>query len=590
MNKKSIINRILALCFLLSAMLFTGCGKSVEDYLVSPDETYEKASVSAENYRLVDKDSLYDEEKDLEVVTMYLTVGLGNEEDGTNHTWTEVNQYPLAYYEEHGLTAYKCEAALQIGDEVGPLEGEFGYGITAANATVQLRGEKASTQLQKSYRIDIKQGKGKWEEQKAIVLNKHFGDPTRLLNKLSYSLMEDIPEMISARTRFVHLYVKDKTEGEDGLFVDYGLYTQVEQINKTYLKNHNFDNNGQLYKAEAFDWNFNENAIVPSTSETYDLAAFEQYLEVKGDVDHTKLIQALEAVNDEAIPISQTMEKHFDKWNVYYWLAFHMLMGNKDVATENYYLYSPQAVNKLYFISWDNDNAFYDTYEAMKDEYYSASWNQGIFSYVESVLFRRIFQDEFCRTEFTAVMEELKDTYLSREIVEAKAQEYAGIVKPYLYRLPDQTYARVTESNYDLLLDDMTEEIEKNYRNYMESLEQTWPFHILTPVQKGSMLQLRWEDSYAFKNAEVTYSVELAKSYNFTDCIVEKDGVKGTTLETELLAPGQYFLRVRSSCEGSTPQDAFEYYITENGPVIDSTLCFYVHADGSMEASVYIEE
>ena len=29
--------------------------------------------------------------------------------------------------------------------------------------------------------------------------------------------------MIGARTQLVHLYVKDKTEGEDGLFQDYGF-------------------------------------------------------------------------------------------------------------------------------------------------------------------------------------------------------------------------------------------------------------------------------------------------------------------------------------------------------------------------------
>ena len=58
--------------------------------------------------------------------------------------------------------------------------------------------------------------------------------------------------MIGARTQLVHLYVKDKTEGEDGLFQDYGLYTQVEQINKTYLKNHGFDNDGALYQVGKF--------------------------------------------------------------------------------------------------------------------------------------------------------------------------------------------------------------------------------------------------------------------------------------------------------------------------------------------------
>lgn len=59
-----------------------------------------------------DNKSLYEEENN-EVVTMYLTVGQGNEEDDTDHTWTEINSYPLSYYEEHSITPYKCEAVLQ---------------------------------------------------------------------------------------------------------------------------------------------------------------------------------------------------------------------------------------------------------------------------------------------------------------------------------------------------------------------------------------------------------------------------------------------------------------------------------------------
>lgn len=55
----------------------------------------------------------------------------------------------------------------------------------------------------------------------------------RFRNKLAYDLMKDIPQMISARTQFVHLYVKDETEGGSGVFEDYGLFTQVEQMNKT---------------------------------------------------------------------------------------------------------------------------------------------------------------------------------------------------------------------------------------------------------------------------------------------------------------------------------------------------------------------
>lgn len=342
MRKKT--GQILSL--LLLPALLAGCaaGSGDSGTLVSADETYETTGQSSSDYELTDNKSLYEEENN-EVVTMYLTVGQGNEEDDTDHTWTEINSYPLSYYEEHSITPYKCEAVLQVGDEAGPVEGEFGYSDRTANATVQLRGEGASRQQQKSYRIKIKDGDGDYNGQKTISLNKHSGDPVRFKNKLAYSLIQEIPEMIGARTQLVHLYVKDKTEGEDGLFQDYGLYTQVEQINKTYLKNHGFDNDGALYQVGNFDWQRHEDVIMLATDANYDKDAFEQYLEVDGSEEHDTLIALLDAVNDTDNEISDVVEQYFDKDNLYYWMAFHILMGNKDVLDGNYYLYSPRGVD-----------------------------------------------------------------------------------------------------------------------------------------------------------------------------------------------------------------------------------------------------
>lgn len=60
--------------------------------------------------------------------------------------------------------------------------------------------------------------------------------------------------MMGLRTQFVHLYVKDKTQTAGASFVDYGLYTQVEQPNKTALRAHGLDENGQLYKVNFFEF------------------------------------------------------------------------------------------------------------------------------------------------------------------------------------------------------------------------------------------------------------------------------------------------------------------------------------------------
>ena len=100
---------------------------------------------------LRDVASLYEDNGD-SYVTMYLTVREGNASEGTNHTWAEVNANSAYYYSEKGIDRYKVEGLLQVGDDSGPLPGYLGYGKTAPNATIQIRGQTSTINSQKNYK------------------------------------------------------------------------------------------------------------------------------------------------------------------------------------------------------------------------------------------------------------------------------------------------------------------------------------------------------------------------------------------------------------------------------------------------------
>ena len=245
---------------------------------------------------------------------------------------------------------------------------------------------------QKNYKIRIKKGKGSWRQQRTIALNKHAYDPLRFRNKLAYDLMKGIPQMIGARTQFVHLYVKDETAGGSGQFEDYGLYTQVEQMNKNYLENHGLDDRGHLYKINFFEWYPYKDALKLKTDEGYDLSAFEQYLEVKGNDDHEKLLHMLEELNDYSIPIDKIVEQYFDVENICYWMAFQTLIGNYDIGSRNGYIYSPLNSDKWYLISWDNDASLARRYYEYNNVTEGMSWEQGLTIFTHSRLFQRMFK------------------------------------------------------------------------------------------------------------------------------------------------------------------------------------------------------
>ena len=153
---------------------------------------------------------------------MYLTVSTGNAAENTNHSWAEINTYSVYDYDEMCGERYKVAGLIQVGDENGPVPGELGYGQVSPNCTVQIRGQTSSSLSQKNYKISVKDNKGDWNGQTTIALNKHQSDGLRFRNKMAYDLMAGIDEMMGLRTTFVHLYVKDTTEGGTGEFIDYG--------------------------------------------------------------------------------------------------------------------------------------------------------------------------------------------------------------------------------------------------------------------------------------------------------------------------------------------------------------------------------
>ena len=562
-----------------------GQGQKEQEAVGTP---VEKETLTEADGAVRENKSVYVQDDETSVVTMYLTVQEGNAADNTNHTWSEINQYSTYYYEDNDLERYNCEALLQVGDESGPLEGELGYGETIPNAAVQIRGQTSSRREQKNYKIRIKDGRGEWRGQRTIALNKHIGDPVRFRNKLAYDLIKEIPQMIGARTQFVHLYVKDNTAGGSGEFEDYGLFTQVEQMNKTYLKNHGLDSKGHLYKVNFFEW-YEYDALMLKTDAGYDEKAFEEYLEIKGDDDHTKLLETIREINDYSIPIEEIVEKHFDMENMCYWIAFQILIGNYDVSSRNYYIYSPLNSEKWYFISWDNDSILKEGYEIMDDAGYERSWNKGIFTFADTVLFKRILQDETCRQALGAAVEDLRNSALTEVAIQQKIDVYRDVTEQYLYSLPDQTYTSVSEENYDILAESMAEEVTENYGAYKESMESVWPFHILDPVNESGKTVLSWEAAYVQDSSGVTYTIELSEDYSFEECILNTQTGENRC-ETEELPEGQYFVRIRAAGSSGNSQDAYEYYRTEWGTTSYSTLCFYVMDDGTVAAVRYSEE
>ena len=593
------VSRFVSMFILIVALIMLGIFQSGYDAVVEENAKNKGSSEKAQDVvfssddilkdNISDNFALYINDDPYDVVTMYLTVRQGNAAEGTDHTWEEINTYSAYEYEELGIDRYKVAGLLQVGDENGPVFGELGYGETAPNATVNIRGQTSTRYDQKNYKIEIKDNRGDFRGQTTIALNKHQMDGLRFRNKLCFDLMTGIDQMMSLRTQFVHLYVNDLTDGSDDGFEDYGLYTQVEQLNKTALKTHGLNKNGYLYKINYFEFFRYEDAIKLVDDPDFDLAEFETYMEIKGSNDNTKLIEMIEDVNDYSIPIDTVLEKHFNVENLAYWLAFHILTGNVDTSCRNFYLYSPVNVDTWYILSWDNDDSFMVTEREMRGNVEYGGWQMGVSTYWGNILFQRCLKsDKFRQVLDQAVKDEL--AYMTPERLSSMISEYSKVVRPYVFSGRDALYTPLTKEQYDTLVSKIPYEPQYYYQEYLNSLEKPQPFYIGDISYENGILSTMWDSSYDFDQETITYTVTIARDYELKDVIATYSGVWTNISQQIDLEPGnQYFLAVTATNESGYSQGAFDYYIA-NDSYYYGMKSFYLDLDGSVIADFEVTE
>lgn len=584
------MKRILSVVLILVLLVgICGCGKIKEATNTDLGTKVDKQEIeTTTDIHIRDKNLLYTQYDNTEIVTMYLTVSSGNAGEGTNHTWEEINTYSAYDYDRMGVNRYKVAGLLQVGNEKGLIPGELGYGQISPNCTVQIRGQSSSRNPQKNYKISIKDNKGDWRGQTTIALNKHQGDGLRFRNKLAFDLLSHIDELMGLRTTFVRLYVKDTTKSSNAKFEDYGIYTQVEQLNKTALKAHGLDNRGHLYKINLCEFYRYEDTIVLKDDPKYDLKKFEEILEVKGDDDHTKLINMLEKVNDFSIPIEEILAEYFDIENIAYWMAFNLIVGNIDTQNRNFYLYSPQNLDRWYILPWDIDGMLCRTEYSVVGRIDYESWESGVSNYWGNVLFQRCLKSKEYRKALDDAMKDLKEI-LSEDLVDSYVKSYSKLLKPYIYSGRDAIYARLTKAEYDKVANSINDEIKDNYNRYLDSLKKPMPFYIGVPQSKNNKITVEWDSSYDFKGENITYTFELAKDYNFKNIVYKTANLSIPRAQFKKPEAGQYFMRVIAKNESGKTQHAFDYYILENGKIY-GTKCFYVDKNGKIAEDVYAED
>ena len=295
------------------------------------------------------------------------------------------------------------------------------------------------------------------------------------------------------------------------------------------------------------------------------------------------------AINDYTISNDELLERYFDSENIAYWMAFMILTGNVDTQNRNFYIYCPLNGNTWYIYPWDNDDMLTATEFEIRGYHSDTEWEAGISNYWGNILFRRALMSEKFRQELHAAVLDLQEHYLNGNRIGELFQRYNEIVEPYVSRMPDLQFLPVTLKERETVVEDTKYEIWSNYQRYLETLESPMPFYVGVPEQTDTSLLVTWDDSFDFRNEDITYRVVLAKDYEDKEVLYDADGIVLPKLEIPLvLEPGQYFLRVVATNASGKQMSCFDYYTNTEGKV-SGVYCFYVEEDGSIVPFQVIE-
>lgn len=454
----------------------------------------------------------------------------------------------------------KAQVFFQEGTAAGPKNLMTSVGGLKANAEIEVRGKSTTKTSAKSYKISLSNDAGLWQGQKVLNLNKHPYDHTRLRNKLSFDYFEMMPDMASLRTQFVSLYIKDLSKDPKADFVPYGLFTHIEQVNKRYLRMHGLDDTGNLYKASSFEFYRYEEVLKLKEDPSYDAAAFNQILEIKGSENHEMLIQMLEDLNDASMDINTVIEKHFNRENYLMWLASNIVFGNMDTVSQNFYLYRPSYSKTWYFLPWDYDGSWggRDQNEASAALY--SPWQNGVTNMWVSQINKRFLINEGNSEDLEAAIQKVRKI-ASKEQTEKMLASYYPVVSRMVSKSPDLINLETDMKGFSNQVNRILTMPDVNYQQYRASLEKPMPVYLWYSAQEGTRSVFQWESSYDLQNDAITYDFMISKKPDLSKPLYVQNNLNMTEAKVPLLGKGTYYWGVViKDAKGNTmiPFDTYE--------------------------------
>lgn len=200
----------------------------------------------------------------------------------------------------------------------------------------------------KPFKIDFNEyvSGQKFDGLKVINLNNAMKDPTLMREKIFYDFMRRMG-FTAPRATYAKLYLNGQY---------WGLYTLVEQVNKTFLENRFFNDAGNLFKGDpqgSLQW------FGPADSSYYSKYELKTNEDSNYWGDLKNLINKIN--NTPSLQFYDSLEKMLNTQSVINSWAANIIYSNLDSyqgSGHNYYVYHNTQSNKFDWITWDCNETF----------------------------------------------------------------------------------------------------------------------------------------------------------------------------------------------------------------------------------------
>ncbi|HBB28991.1 MAG TPA: hypothetical protein DC000_07050 [Clostridiales bacterium] len=554
-NGEVILLIFLVLAFVSFTFLYLNTSVKVE----KPDIT-DKAS-SLENWTVEDSDlnglpikedkSIYPDTPDTNIYDVYITIFPTKDENGELLDFSDFSKHTSR---DHAYNpVLNCNVQILNEDEkLDPIT------VTdKTNATIRVRGNSSRGDLYKSYKIKLEDEAKTFFGQSVLNINKHSEDRTKILTKFSADMLIGMPDMVSYRTNFMRVWIKDDSLPiEDRKYEYYGLYTNIEQPNKTFLEVRGLDSNCSMYKARNFS--FQKDELIRNIDDPeYSEVEFEQVLTIREAEDHTKLIELLEAINNPTMGFEELFSTYFNEDNYLTWLAFNLLVGSEDILNHNFIIYSPNNSKTWYFIPWDFDANM----NAISSNAIAPSLRSGQKLNMVT-LHKKFFKYPGSIDKLNKKILELKNEYFTEENIRSYTDLYLPVLEKTLPYYPDLSLLKSGPVEVVELINSFSDIIQQNYDNFLYSFNFPAPMFVSAPEKNNDgTLHLAWEPSYSYQGRTITYKVKIYDTYKMDKILFEQENIVGTTLDVDInLQPGKYYLEIKAVDSESNEQFSLEHY------------------------------